>query len=401
METKGKLFNHQTAKLSELDLEMIRYIPPGGNWRNIPDEVVSKSKRLQRIKRTGGRTTYYGRLTWDKPSYTINTYFNRPGNGCFIHPAQNRLISLREAARLQSFPDGFRFYGTRQSQYKQIGNAVPPLLARAIAKGMKGKLFVDLFAGAGGLAEGFRMAGFECVLAVDIDAKMCQTLKENNVARRVLQADISDDVTIKNIIQITESEVAGKTLDFIVAGPPCQGFSTAGWWDQSDPRNNLFKPLLSVVERLLPRYVLIENVPGIQWLGGGVALKRTEERLREMGFVVKTAVLRAEEYGVPQKRRRVFIFARQKTEEASFPPPPMFASEPRFDPEGNLVLLPNPPTVWDAISDLPSLEPGGGSEVMDYDDSWIKSDYQLMSRGKLSFEEFYKRCLRSRSRNNR
>ena len=124
------LYNHVCAKLSEFDMEVIRTVPPGGNWKDVPVEIASKSSRLTQIRRSGGRTTYYGRLQRDLPSYTINTYFNRPGNGTFIHPTQDRLISQREGARLQSFPDRFRFLGSTTSIFKQIGNAVPPLLAK-------------------------------------------------------------------------------------------------------------------------------------------------------------------------------------------------------------------------------------------------------------------------------
>ena len=126
------LYNHVCAKLSELDLEMVRSIPQGGNWQNIPLSVARKSERVMKIRKNGGRTTYYGRLNPNLPSYTVNTYFNRPGNGTFIHPHQARLISFREAARLQSFPDSYRFFGSNTSIYKQIGNAVPPLLYKAV-----------------------------------------------------------------------------------------------------------------------------------------------------------------------------------------------------------------------------------------------------------------------------
>lgn len=392
-----ELYNHESAPLSELDLEMVHTVPPGGNWRNIPDETVAKSKRLQQIRRTGGRTTYYGRMVWDKPSYTISTYFNRPGNGCFIHPTQDRLITQREAARLQSFPDHFRFYGSKQSRYKQIGNAVPPLLARAIASGLKGQNFIDLFAGAGGLALGFRMTGFKCLLAVDIDKNMCETLRNNRVADTVLKADLSEENAIYNVVEVTENKLRGKQLDVIVAGPPCQGFSTAGNWDQDDPRNNLYKPLLRIVGKLLPRYILVENVPGIRWMRRGEALKKIEELLREMGYVVKTQRLKAEEYGIPQKRRRIFIFGCLKPGEERFPPIPLFASskEVKFGSDGQLLFLPKPLTVRDAISDLPPVEPGGGTEVMKYDDSWINSDYQRWSREHISFGELYRRiCLK-------
>ncbi len=93
-------------------MEMIRSVPQGGNWQDIPEKVVEKSARLTQIRNSGGRTTYYGRLSNNLPSYTVNTYFNRPGNGTFVHPHHDRLISLREAARLQSFRYDDRFRGS-------------------------------------------------------------------------------------------------------------------------------------------------------------------------------------------------------------------------------------------------------------------------------------------------
>src|SRR3989344_3949287 len=97
------LYNHVTYPLSENDLKMVVAIPEGGNWKHIPHHIPSK--RLEQI-----RKTVYGRLSWNKPSYTITTYFNRPGNGTYIHPKDDRVISAREAARLQSFPDNYIFY---------------------------------------------------------------------------------------------------------------------------------------------------------------------------------------------------------------------------------------------------------------------------------------------------
>src|SRR3989338_8361711 len=96
------IHNHQTNKLSDLDFRMVKSVPPGGNWQNIPTHIPSK--RLEQIRVSGGRTTYYGRLRYENPSYTISTFFNRPGNGCYIHPEdgsygqnpQHRLISFRE-----------------------------------------------------------------------------------------------------------------------------------------------------------------------------------------------------------------------------------------------------------------------------------------------------------------
>ncbi|MFW9945027.1 MAG: DNA cytosine methyltransferase, partial [Candidatus Sifarchaeia archaeon] len=234
------LYNHVCAKLSDFDMEVIRTVPPGGNWQDVPVEIASKSSRLTQIRRSGGRTTYYGRLQRDLPSYTINTYFNRPGNGTFIHPTQDRLISQREAARLQSFPDEFRFRGSTTSIYKQIGNAVPPLLARAIGAQIPKGEVVDLFAGAGGLSEGLIQAGHRPIVASDINRHMCATYEYNHPETAVMQLDITNSTAFSQLVSEIEDGLAGKTLNMIAGGPPCQGFSTAGNWDASDSRNSLF-----------------------------------------------------------------------------------------------------------------------------------------------------------------
>ena len=389
-----ELYNHESARLSELDLEMVRAVPPGGNWKNIPDETVAKSKRLQQIRRTGGRTTYYGRLTLEKPSYTISTFFNRPGNGCFIHPIQDRLISHREAARLQSFPDSFRFFGSKLSRYKQIGNAVPPLMARAIAAGIKGTKYIDLFAGAGGLALGFEKLGFKCLVATDIDKNMCETLRKNNLADLVFRADLSRKNNIDNTVEFTENRLSGRTLDLIVAGPPCQGFSTAGNWDENDPRNSLYIPLLMTIEKTRPTHVLIENVLGISSMRKGEVLRKIEEKLGSYGYCVKVARLKVEQYGVPQRRRRVFIFGSLARETVDFPPKPLFKSmDSRGCPKEPQDHLPEPISVGEAISDLPAINSGEGEEVMKYNNAWIKSDFQRWLRGQISFEKLYAKIL--------
>ena len=121
-EKKTMIFNHYASSLSELDMQVIKCVPPGGNWKNIPESVPSQ--RLAQIRESykagkGSRSTYYGRLRPDMPAYTINTYFNRPGNGCHMHYDQDRTISQREAARFQSFPDSFEFIGSLGAINKQ------------------------------------------------------------------------------------------------------------------------------------------------------------------------------------------------------------------------------------------------------------------------------------------
>lgn len=128
------VYNHWMPQMSELDKVIIKHVPPGGNYMDIPDTVASE--RIRKYKKTGGRTTTYGRMRPNRPSYTLNTYFSRPNVGCNIHYSQDRLITIREGLRLQSFPDDFHLPAglTKRGQYKLVGNAVPPLLAKALAR---------------------------------------------------------------------------------------------------------------------------------------------------------------------------------------------------------------------------------------------------------------------------
>jgi DNA (cytosine-5)-methyltransferase 1 len=127
---------HEMPTMSEKDKLFVKFIPPGGNYWNIPDEHCTQ--RILNFKKTGGRTTTYGRLHPEYPSYTINTYFNRPNVGTNYHYKEDRLITVREALRLQSFPDWFEpVYKSKRSLHMQIGNAVPPLLAFGIAEVIK------------------------------------------------------------------------------------------------------------------------------------------------------------------------------------------------------------------------------------------------------------------------
>lgn len=127
---------HFIPQMSELDKYIVNHVKPGGNYMDIPAEV--NSSRIRRLQREGGHTTCYGRLSPDKPSYTINTYFNRPNVGCNIHYKANRLITVREALRLQSFPDDYKIVSnSKHGRNLIVGNAVPPMLAGIIARELK------------------------------------------------------------------------------------------------------------------------------------------------------------------------------------------------------------------------------------------------------------------------
>ncbi|MCS7317597.1 MAG: DNA cytosine methyltransferase [Candidatus Dojkabacteria bacterium] len=118
------LTEHKGPNHSAAVVEILKYVPPGGNVTFIPESVRPKKCF----------STTYGRLEWNKPSGTITRNFTNPGCGKFIHPQQHRGLTIREGARLQSFDDDYVFYGNTTSKALQIGNAVPPLLAEALAK---------------------------------------------------------------------------------------------------------------------------------------------------------------------------------------------------------------------------------------------------------------------------
>lgn len=123
-----KITSHCCARITEVNLERLKYIPQGGSWRDIPHDLLPEG--LKRARRSD-HTKRYGRLHPDALCSTVLTKCD-PHWGSFFHPTQNRIISVREAARIQSFPDTYLFSGSITQQYEQVGNAVPPLLGKAI-----------------------------------------------------------------------------------------------------------------------------------------------------------------------------------------------------------------------------------------------------------------------------
>lgn len=365
--------NHFSHKLSALDLLMASFVPPGGNWKDIPSHVPSQ--RLAQIRESytagqGSRSTYYGRLRQDHPAYTINTYFNRPGNGCFLHydhpEMQHRTISQREAARLQSFPDSFHFFGSRLSINKQIGNAVPPLVALQLGLGFSAKgNFIDLFCGAGGLSLGFEMAGWSQIVANDIEKSFLQTYLQN-LSGAVVHGDIARPEVLQEVIETARarqrSSVDGPLI--VLGGPPCQGFSTAGnRRSMEDLRNHLFRQYINVLKQLNVHAFVFENVPGLLNMQGGAVFRTITEALRSTGYDLNIWLLGAEQFSVPQRRTRIFVVGVKEGLKVARPLPiTNFTQAPTLFPPSTEQCW----TVADAISDLPPIAAGEDGSNLTY-----------------------------------
>lgn len=386
------IFDHISGSLSQLDAKMVRAIPEGGNWRDLPENI--ESARVQQIRRSaslgkGSRSTYYGRLRWERPSYTISTYFNRPGNGCFMHPQADRLITLREAARLQSFPDGYRFYGNGRSRFVQIGNAVPPLLAYHLGKSMLRGTAVDLFSGAGGMSLGLEWAGFDILAAVDNDATCLKTFQENRQNKSLtISADLSNPSGLQTAInKIRERSTTGERIALISGGPPCQGISTAGHCRLDDPRNKLLFSFLKAVSKLNPIQVLMENVASLTFKGRRSILDELLYELRSMNYHTSYIIAHAEGYGVPQLRRRLFLLATEHPQPA-WPLPFRQILDPmmrKFQPLNEDCSYTQPVTVREAIGDLPLHTANSPDDPIEYRFE-ATSDFQKWSRGLIGTE---------------
>lgn len=120
----SRICNHWVSNTGRLNLDRISHVPQGGSWKDIPGELLPD--RFQRVRMTDYHTLY-GRLHERNPAYTISAQFGNVTTGCYTHPLHDRPLTVREGCRLQGFPDSFRIFGPKNSQYRQVGNAVPPL----------------------------------------------------------------------------------------------------------------------------------------------------------------------------------------------------------------------------------------------------------------------------------
>lgn len=215
---------------------------------------------------------------------------------------------------------------------------------------------ISLFSGCGGCSLGLTHAGFEVALAADIDADACDTYSANLGNDRVLRTDLAqiDAKELLNSSQLTPAEV-----NLIVGGPPCQGFSSAGARDWTDPRNALLRNYVDIVTTLRPPWFVMENVEGLLTANNGVFIIELISRFLEAGYWVRAKKVYLEQYGLPQRRKRVVIVGNLEEQPFDFPPPTHLEQTPfpLFEQSPQLSIL-------DALSDLPA-PVASGSAIFD------------------------------------
>ncbi len=225
---------------------------------------------------------------------------------------------------------------------------------------------VDLFAGAGGFGLGFELAGLKISASLELDSWACDTLKYNHPHLNVLEGDIRDFNSCETV-----KRVVGVKPDIIIGGPPCQGFSVAGpaQKDPKDPRNSLFINFAQWANFLEPKAVVMENVLGLlsrQNAEGKKVINIIKRVFSDLGYFMEVWALNAAEYGVPQNRERLFIIGHHNEREIGPPPPTHTLDATKLQPSFESQFLEPALHLWDAISDLPVLEAGEGTEEQKY-----------------------------------
>lgn len=401
------ILNHIHLNHSEKVIARYKLIPEGGRMpppAELPPEIRRKNF---------GNT--YKRLHRERPSLTLV-----PGNNAFpIHPTEHRSLSPREAARLQTFPDDYKFYGSRAEQCRLVGNAVPVQLARHIGDAIQAHITgqvntsdtaapsihasvrgphsgngvarlrpkasaltgVSLFTGIGGLMLGFMNAGVEILSSYDMKNSVARNSELNFPLIHHIKSDISE-LSTSDMME----HIEGKKVDIVFGGPPCQGFSifgrrrfvnTLSHKADQDERNELSLKFIELAIGLDPSAIFMENVKGFisTKRGDSTYLKEVERRLFEAGYEFQYQVVNCANYGVPQSRER-FILVAWKTGFTFIWPERKHFPEPKSWQRGYV-------TVGDVIADLtdPSTHSEEFSHVPMAHKELVVERYKLIPEG--------------------
>lgn len=213
-------------------------------------------------------------------------------------------------------------------------------------------IYIDLFSGSGGFSLGFDNAGFKHLFSVEYDHEICETYRYNFPKHNLIECDITklSDETIKDLVK-------GKTVDVVIGGPPCQGFSMAGNIGRKfvdDPRNQLFKEFVRVVKDVRPRCFVMENVARLYTRLNGQTRDEIISCFKALGYVVEARVVCAADYNVPQKRNRVLFVGRLTDDKTA---PIIFPKKSKLPA----------PSIKDTIGKFPPLESGQSSDIPNHE----------------------------------
>ena len=178
----------------------------------------------------------------------------------------------------------------------------------------------DLFCGAGGMAKGFEMAGFNQLCGMDWFKEAGITYR-HNFKHPFIEGDITQKSIKEKFIQTVRKQLKGKPLTVLSGGFPCQGFSMSGSRIIEDSRNSLYKDMLEIIEELQPEFIVAENVKGLRSMLKGKVEDKIKEDIRNLGYEVNVTVLNSADYYVPQKRERVIFIANRIKKTNSHPAP--------------------------------------------------------------------------------
>lgn len=244
-----------------------------------------------------------------------------------------------------------------------------------VMKKMKKKYnFIDLFAGCGGLSEGFYRMGYNALAHVEINHWACETLRKRMAFygyKDIEDGVIEEDITSSTIIERIESATCGQNVDIIIGGPPCQAYSTAGRVRDgkkmaTDPRNFLFESYVRILEHFLPKFFVFENVTGIlsAKVNGAYIFPKIIEALGEKYYVINdpnVLIHNTADYGVPQLRKRVIIIGVRKDLDIEVSDIYNGITKTHWNPDTPIQERINKKRyvdVKEAIGDLPAVEPG-------------------------------------------
>ena len=226
---------------------------------------------------------YYVQIEDDKyPTLTTSTgLFNADGSE----------YPLRFYSHVQTFPDDYKFCGPKTAIKTQIGNSVAPKMAEYISQFVQGETIGDLFGGCGGFSCGFHQGGFKTKWCIEWDKNAAHSFKLNYPESKVYNS---------NIVEFDTSVL--EKVDVIIGGPPCKGFSSAGYRFKDDPRNKLYKEFLRVVKDLQPNQFVLENVLEMESIAEEVI-----QDFNDINYTIQIKKVHGNDIGMKQNRKRIFF----------------------------------------------------------------------------------------------